>query len=155
MKNWPYIFIAWNWWLKYIGCKYRFVGFSVNLRNDPTRTLRTGSAWKTTPCWNIHLNTLCLHTRATGYGFQNTRYRAVWNSHLIFPKCLIDCFKEHKTFVYKRQARSGRPICLSQVWLQTELNDTKSYYQLIIKITISEKRKSPSYQTTGKLTKDA
>ena len=32
------------------------------------------------------------------------------------------------------------PICLSQVWLQTELDDTKSYYQLIIKITISEKK---------------
>ena len=27
---------------------------------------------------------------------------------------------------------------LSRVWLQTELDDTKSYYQLIIKITISE-----------------
>ena len=31
--------------------------------------------------------------------------------------------------------RSGSPICLSRVWLQTELDDTKSYYQLIIKIT--------------------
>ena len=27
---------------------------------------------------------------------------------------------------------SGSPICLSTVWLQTELDDTKSYYQLII-----------------------
>ena len=36
--------------------------------------------------------------------------------------------------------RSGNPICLSRVWLQTELEDTKSYFQLIIKITISEKR---------------
>ena len=35
--------------------------------------------------------------------------------------------------------RSGSPICLSRVLLQTELDDTKSYYQLIIKITISEK----------------
>jgi len=35
--------------------------------------------------------------------------------------------------------RSGSSICLSRVWLQTELDDTKSYYQLIIKITISEK----------------
>ena len=34
---------------------------------------------------------------------------------------------------------SNRPICLSQVQLQSELDDTKSYYQLIIKITISEK----------------
>ena len=33
-----------NWRLKYIGCKYRFVGFSGNLRNESTRTLRTGSA---------------------------------------------------------------------------------------------------------------
>ena len=37
--------------------------------------------------------------------------------------------------------RSGSPICLSRVLLQTELDDTKSYYQLIIKITISENRK--------------
>ena len=37
--------------------------------------------------------------------------------------------------------RSGSLICLSRVWLQTELDDTKSYYQLIIKITISEKRR--------------
>ena len=37
--------------------------------------------------------------------------------------------------------RSGSPICLSRVWLQAELDDTKSYCQLIIKITISEKRK--------------
>ena len=34
---------------------------------------------------------------------------------------------------------SGSPICLSRVWLQTELDDTKSYHQLIIEITISEK----------------
>ena len=38
--------------------------------------------------------------------------------------------------------RSGIPICLSRVWLQTELDDTKSYYQLIRKITISEKKKN-------------
>ena len=37
--------------------------------------------------------------------------------------------------------RSGSPICLSRVLLQTELDDTKSYYQLIIKITICEKRR--------------
>ena len=36
---------------------------------------------------------------------------------------------------------SGSPICLSRVLLQTELDDTKSYYQLIIEITISKKRK--------------
>ena len=35
----------------------------------------------------------------------------------------------------------GSPICLSRVWLQTELDDTKSSYQLIIKITISEKKR--------------
>ena len=35
--------------------------------------------------------------------------------------------------------RNGSPICLSRVWLQTELDGTKSYYQLIITITISEK----------------
>ena len=38
--------------------------------------------------------------------------------------------------------RSGSPICLSRVWLQTELDNTKFYYQLIIKITISEKRRT-------------
>ena len=37
------------------------------------------------------------------------------------------------------RSRSGSPICLSRVWLQTELDDTKSYYQLIIKITIPRK----------------
>ena len=35
---------------------------------------------------------------------------------------------------------SGSLICLSRVWLQTELDDTKSYYQFIIKITIFKKR---------------
>ena len=44
--------------------------------------------------------------------------------------------------------------------LQTELDDTKSYYQLIIKITISEKRKiaklcNKSKFYIKKLTKDA
>ena len=32
-------------------------------------------------------------------------------------------------------------ICLSRVWLQTEPDDTKCYDQLIIKFTISEKRR--------------
>ena len=36
--------------------------------------------------------------------------------------------------------RSGSPIRLSRVWLQTELDDTNSYYQLIMKNTISEKK---------------
>ena len=36
---------------------------------------------------------------------------------------------------------SGSLICLFQVWLQTELEDIKYYYQLIIKVTISEKRR--------------
>ena len=34
-----------------------------------------------------------------------------------------------------------RVITLSRVWLQAELDNTKSYHQLIIKITLSEKRK--------------
>ena len=38
--------------------------------------------------------------------------------------------------------RSGSPICKLRVWLQTELDDTKSCYQLIIIITIFEKQKS-------------
>ena len=37
--------------------------------------------------------------------------------------------------------RSGSAICLLRVWLQTESDDTESDYQLIIKITISEKRR--------------
>jgi len=41
--------------------------------------------------------------------------------------------------------RNGSPICLSRVWLYTELDDTKSYYQLIIKITSSEKKRIPRY----------
>ena len=44
---------------------------------------------------------------------------------------------------------SGSPICLSQVRLQTELDDTKSYYQLIIKITISEKKKNSELMKKG------
>ena len=47
--------------------------------------------------------------------------------------------------------RSGSPICLSRVWLLTELDDTKSYYQLIIKITISEKRKIAKLCDNGKI----
>ena len=38
--------------------------------------------------------------------------------------------------------RGGSPICLSQVWLQTELDDMKSYYQLIKKITIFRVKKN-------------
>ena len=45
--------------------------------------------------------------------------------------------------------RSGSPICLSRVWLQTELDDTKSYYQLIIKITIFEKKKNSEVMKKG------
>ena len=37
--------------------------------------------------------------------------------------------------------RCESPICFSRVRLQTELDDTKSYYQLIIKTAISEKRR--------------
>ena len=36
------------------------------------------------------------------------------------------------------QFQNGSPICQSQVWLQTELDDEKSCYQLIITITISQ-----------------
>ena len=37
--------------------------------------------------------------------------------------------------------RSGSQMSLSRVWLQTELENAKSHYQLIIKITVSEKRR--------------
>ena len=49
---------------------------------------------------------------------------SVW----VIPK-LDNCTVQVK-FVYHRP-----------VWLQTELDNMKSYYQLIIKITISEKRR--------------
>ena len=39
-----------------------------------------------------------------GWGFQSTRYPAVWNSHLIFPTFLIEFFWENKTFASKRRA---------------------------------------------------
>ena len=55
------------------------------------------------------------------------------------------------------QPRSRRPICFSRVWLQTELNDTTPSYQLIIKITISEKRRAQLWKKgeicTKKLTR--
>ena len=47
--------------------------------------------------------------------------------------------------------RSGSLISLSRVWLQTELDDTKSYYQLIIQITISEKRGIVKLWKKGKI----
>ena len=37
-----------------------------------------------------------------------------------------------------RRPQSGSPICSSRVWLRTELDDKKSYYQLIITITLPE-----------------
>ena len=40
-----------------------------------------------------------------------------------------------------RRPWSGSWICQSRVWLQTEQDDTKSCYQFIIIITISEKKK--------------
>ena len=43
-------------------------------------------------------------------------------------------------------------VCLSRVWLQTELEDTKSlYYQLIIKIKISEKRRIAKLWKKGQI----
>ena len=45
---------------------------------------------------------------------------------------------------------SGSPICLSREWSQTELDNTKSYNQLIIKIRISEKRKVAKLCDNGK-----
>ena len=39
------------------------------------------------------------------------------------------------------QPLSGSPICQSQVWLQIELDDKKSCYQLIITIATSKNNK--------------
>ena len=36
-----------------------------------------------------------------------------------------------------------------ELWLQTELDDTKSYYQFTIKITISEKKKNIQVMKRG------
>ena len=55
-------------------------------------------------------------------------------------------------FVIKQvRLRSGSLICLSWVWLQTKLNATLSYYQLIIKTTISEKRRIAKLWKKGKI----
>ena len=40
------------------------------------------------------------------------------------------------------QEEAGSPICQSWVLLQTELDNTKSCYQLIITVTISKKKKN-------------
>ena len=37
--------------------------------------------------------------------------------------------------------QSGTPLCLSQIWSRTELDDTKSFCQVILTIAISEKNK--------------
>ena len=47
--------------------------------------------------------------------------------------------------------RSGSPICLSLVLLQTELDDTKSYYQLIKKLQFPRKRKIAKLWIKGKI----
>ena len=44
----------------------------------------------------------------------------------------------------------GVRFFLSRVWLQTELDYTKSYYQFILKITISVKRKIAKVWKKGK-----
>ena len=52
----------------------------------------------------------------------------------------------------RRRLRIGSSICQSRVRLQTELDNTKSYYQVIIKITFSKKRRRlPSYERKVKL----
>ena len=45
--------------------------------------------------------------------------------------------------------RSGSPICLSRVWLLTELDDNKSCYQLIITISISKQTNTPRTNVSG------
>ena len=63
--------------------------------------------------------------------------------------CCYDLFSDgNKTSISCRPSRSviirmiTKSISLSRVWLQNELNDTKSCCQLFIKITISEKREN-------------
>ena len=48
-------------------------------------------------------------------------------------KKAFDCYLLESHTSDNKIGRSRSPICLSRVWLQTELDDTKSYYQLIIK----------------------
>ena len=52
-----------------------------------------------------------------------------------------------------KQPRSGSPICQSQVCLQTELDDTNSCYQLIVTITISEKKNLGQTSPVGTVSK--
>ena len=51
----------------------------------------------------------------------------------------------HTSDVKVGRPRSGSPICLSHVY-DYRLNWIKPFYQLIIKITISERRKQPRYE---------
>ena len=74
--------------------------------------------------------------------FAQTRVSDYWQ--------LIHSVGYHKSDNKIGRPRSGSSICLSRVWLQSELDDTKSYHQLIIKITISEKRRIASYERKGK-----
>ena len=55
------------------------------------------------------------------------------------------------SFAVRDHLRSWDHLRTRTVWLQTELDDTKSYYQLIIKITISEKRKIAKLCDNGKI----
>ena len=92
------------WLLKYMGCKYRFVGFPEIF--GTSRRVR----YELAPCGKqrhveifIHFDTLCLHTRQPGTVLKilGTPQSEIHN--LIFPKFLTDFFKEHETFVKRFQ----------------------------------------------------
>ena len=70
-----------------------------------------------------------------------------WRAAALFHCCVISRKSDNEI----GRPHSGTPICLSRVWLQTELDDAKSYYQLIIKITISEKRWISKLWKKGKI----
>ena len=62
--------------------------------------------------------------------------------HIYVPVIELRRVCNHTIDVKVGRLRSGSPICLSRVWLQTELDDTESHYQSIIKMTISDKRRT-------------
>ena len=49
---------------------------------------------------------------------------------------------DHTSDNHVGRPRSGSPIRSSRVWLQTELDDTKSYYQLITKLQFPRNKNS-------------
>ena len=76
--------------------------------------------------WYVHLHP-CMHLKLINNG-NKTKWSPLWS----FIIGVINKIG---------QPQSRGQICLSQVWLQTGLDDTKSCYQLIIKLIWQNLRK--------------